>query len=149
MIYLYNYSGEPWKAQYHLRRVMDGLYAATPDGYCGDEDNGQTSAWYVFSALGFYPVCPGSGQYVLGSPLFSGATLHLAGGKKLEMHVRNSAPGNVYIKTLKVNGRNHTRNYLDIATLKKGAKLHFRMDSLPCTARGTAPGDFPYSFVRD
>ncbi|MDR1682812.1 MAG: GH92 family glycosyl hydrolase, partial [Candidatus Symbiothrix sp.] len=76
MIYLYNYSGEPWKAQFHLRDVMDKMYLPTPDGYCGDEDNGQTSAWYVFSALGFYPVCPGSGQYVIGSPLFPKAKLY-------------------------------------------------------------------------
>ena len=68
MIYLYNYAGEPWKAQYWLRETMNRLYLPTPDGYCGDEDNGQTSAWYVFTALGFYPVCPGSNEYVMGAP---------------------------------------------------------------------------------
>lgn len=77
MIYLYNYAGEPWKAQYWLREVMTRLYFPTPDGYCGDEDNGQTSAWYVFTALGFYPVCPGSNQYVLGAPYFPKATITL------------------------------------------------------------------------
>lgn len=76
MIYLYNYAGQPWKAQYWLREVMNRMYTPGPDGYCGDEDNGQTSAWYVFSALGFYPVCPGSDQYVLGTPLFPKATIH-------------------------------------------------------------------------
>ncbi len=70
MIYLYNYAGEPWKSQARAREVMTKLYNYSPDGYCGDEDNGQTSAWYVFSAMGFYPVCPGTDQYVFGSPLF-------------------------------------------------------------------------------
>ena len=78
MIYLYNYAGQPWKAQYWLRQVMDRMYTPGPDGYCGDEDNGQTSAWYVFSALGFYPVCPGTDEYVVGAPLFKKATLHLS-----------------------------------------------------------------------
>ena len=81
MIYLYNYAGEPWKAHYWLRQVMNRMYTAGPVGYCGDEDNGQTSAWYVFSALGFYPVCPGTDEYVLGAPLFRKATLHFANGK--------------------------------------------------------------------
>ena len=81
MVYLYNYSGEPWKAQHWVREIMDKLYTAGPDGYCGDEDNGQTSAWYVFSALGFYPVCPGTDQYILGTPLFKSAKLHLENGK--------------------------------------------------------------------
>jgi len=83
MIYLYNYAGEPWKAQYWVREVMNRLYRPTPDGYCGDEDNGQTSAWFVFSALGFYPVCPGSDEYVLGAPLFQKATIHLENGKNV------------------------------------------------------------------
>ncbi|MCX6332727.1 MAG: GH92 family glycosyl hydrolase, partial [Bacteroidia bacterium] len=77
MIYLYNYAGEPWKTQFHVRDVLDKLYNYSPAGYCGDEDNGQTSAWYVFSALGFYPVTPGTGEYVLGSPLFDRVTLML------------------------------------------------------------------------
>ncbi|MDR2682294.1 MAG: GH92 family glycosyl hydrolase [Dysgonamonadaceae bacterium] len=145
-IYLYNYSGQPWKAQYHLRDVMEKLYTAAPDGYCGDEDNGQTSAWYVFSALGFYPVCPGSGQYVLGSPLFPKAKLHLPNGKTIEIQSKDNSPENVYVKTLKLNGKNYTRNYLEIETLKRGAKLLFKMDDEPNTQRGTKPGDFPYSF---
>lgn len=81
MIYLYNYAGEPWKAQYWLREVMTRLYFATPDGYCGDEDNGQTSAWYVFTALGFYPVCPGSNEYVLGAPYSKRQLLHWKTGR--------------------------------------------------------------------
>ena len=84
-IYLYGYSGQPWKTQYWIRQVMDKLYTPAPDGYCGDEDNGQTSAWYVFSAMGFYPVCPGSGQYVLGTPYFKSMKLHLENGKEVDI----------------------------------------------------------------
>lgn len=146
MIYLYNYSGEPWKAQYWLREVMTKLYTAAPDGYCGDEDNGQTSAWYVFSALGFYPVCPGSGQYVLGSPLFPKAKLHLSNGKTVDIQANNNSDENVYVKNLKLNDKNYTNNYLEIETLKRGAKLLFEMDGKPNMQRGTAISDFPYSF---
>ena len=146
MIYLYNYSGAPWKAQFHLREVMDKMYTSAPDGYCGDEDNGQTSAWYVFSALGFYPVCPGSGQYVLGSPIFPKATIQLENGKKVEITSVNNKKENVYVKALKVNGKNYTRNFLEINTLKKGMKLNFRMDNEPDFTRGTKQSDEPYSF---
>jgi predicted alpha-1,2-mannosidase len=147
MIYLYNYSGEPWKAQYHLREVMDRMYLPTPDGYCGDEDNGQTSAWYVFSALGFYPVCPGSGQYVLGSPLFEKAKLHLQNGKTIEIRSKNNSRDYVYVKSLKLNGKKYNRNYLEIETLKKGAKLFFEMDGKPNIQRGINAEDAPYSMT--
>ena len=146
MIYLYNYSGVPWKAQYHVRQVMDKMYTPTPDGYCGDEDNGQTSAWYVFSALGFYPVCPGSGQYVLGSPIFPKATIHLENGKKVEISSVNNKKENVYVKALKVNGKNYTRNYLEIDAIRKGMKLNFLMDNTPNSTRGISQSDLPYSF---
>ena len=146
MIYLYNYSGVPWKAQYHVRQVMDKMYTPAPDGYCGDEDNGQTSAWYVFSALGFYPVCPGSGQYVLGSPIFPKATIHLENGKKVEISSVNNKKENVYVKALKVNGKNYTRNYLEIDAIRKGMKLNFLMDNTPNLTRGISQSDLPYSF---
>ncbi len=86
MVYLYTYAGQPWKTQYWVRETMNRMYQPTADGYCGDEDNGQTSAWYVFSALGFYPVCPGTDQYVLGAPLFPKATLHLPSGKDIVLN---------------------------------------------------------------
>jgi len=146
MIYLYNYSGVPWKAQYHLREVMEKLYTPNPDGYCGDEDNGQTSAWYVFSALGFYPVCPGSGQYILGSPIFPKAILHLDNGKKVIIKTKNNSKENVYVDQLKVNGKKYTPNYLEIEALKKGMKLGFTMSDKPNKVRGTAQADLPYSF---
>lgn len=146
MIYLYNYSAQPWKAQYHVREVMDKLYLPTPDGYCGDEDNGQTSAWYIFSALGFYPVCPGSGQFVLGSPLFSKATIHLNNGKKIKIMAENNNKENFYVKNLKVNKKIYTPNYLEIEFLKKGAELIFQMDNVPNINKGILERDAPYSF---
>ena len=97
MIYLYGYSGQPWKTQYWIREVMDKLYTAHPDGYCGDEDNGQTSAWYVFSAMGFYPVCPGSNQYVLGVPYFDKLTLHLENGKSLTVTAKGNSDDTRYV----------------------------------------------------
>ena len=105
MVYLYNYSGEPWKAQYRVRDIMEKLYSATPDGYCGDEDNGQTSAWYIFSALGFYPVCPGTDQYIIGTPLFKEAKLHLENGKTITIKAENNQADNCYIKDMKINGK--------------------------------------------
>ena len=148
MIYLYNYSGEPWKAQYHLRDVMNKLYSATPDGYCGDEDNGQTSAWYVFSALGFYPVCPGSGQYVVGSPLFSKATLHLQNGNKLVIDAETNNDKNVYVQNIDMNGKNYDKNYFIIDELKKGGSIQFKMGEQPNKQRGTSPGSAPYSYSK-
>src|SRR5690606_31805000 len=112
MPYLYNYAGEPWKSQYWVRKIMDKLYQPTPDGYAGDEDNGQTSAWYVFSAMGFYPVAPATGQYVIGSPQFKKVTLHLENGNKVVIGSNNTGMKNVYIKDLKINGKNYDKNYL-------------------------------------
>ncbi|MDR1171390.1 MAG: glycoside hydrolase family 92 protein, partial [Bacteroidales bacterium] len=146
MIYLYNYSGEPWKAQYWLREVMNRLYWPAPDGYCGDEDNGQTSAWYVFTALGFYPVCPGSGEYVLGAPLFKKATINLENGKKLVINAPANNAENRYIKSMKLNGQAHSGNWLRHETLMKGAVVDFEMAASPNKQRGTQKVDFPYSF---
>ena len=146
LVYLYNYSGEPWKAQHHVRNIMHKLYAATPDGYCGDEDNGQTSAWYIFSALGFYPVCPGTDQYVLGTPLFQKATLHLENGKSLLIEADNNSDSTPYIRSMKLNGKSYTRNYLTHEMLTQGGRIQFVMDSKPNRKRGTEPADVPYSF---
>ncbi len=145
MIYLYNYVGEPWKTQYWTREVMNRLYFATPDGYCGDEDNGQTSAWYVFSALGFYPVCPGTDQYVLGAPLFKKATIHLTNGKDVELSAPKNGPENKYIKTMTLNGKNYTKNYLNYSVLENGAKIQFEMSDIPAKQRGILMSDAPYS----
>lgn len=149
MIYLYNYAGAPWKAQYWLRETMNRLYMATPDGYCGDEDNGQTSAWYVFTALGFYPVCPGSNEYVLGAPYFNKVTVSLENGKKLEIVAPANSDTNRYIKTLNYNGKNYTKNYINHFDLIKGGRLLFDMDGKPNKSRGVKDSDFPYSFSRN
>lgn len=149
MIYLYNYAGQPWKTQYWVRETMNRLYTPAADGYCGDEDNGQTSAWYVLSALGFYPVCPGSDEYVIGSPLFSKATINMENGKKIEM----SAPANTdtrrYIQNLRYNGKLYTKNYFNHSFLIKGAKIQFEMSEKPNFSRGTKKADFPYSFSNE
>lgn len=136
MIYLYNYAGQPWKAQYWLRQVMDRMYTPGPDGYCGDEDNGQTSAWYVFSALGFYPVCPGTDEYVIGAPLFKKATLHFENGNNLVIDAQNNSKENLYIESLRVNGQESTRNYLKHADLLQGGTIEFKMGSQPNLNRG-------------
>jgi predicted alpha-1,2-mannosidase len=146
MIYLYGYSGQPWKIQYWVREVMDRLYNANPDGYCGDEDNGQTSAWYVFSALGFYPVCPGSNQYVLGTPYFKDIKLHLQNGKTLEISAPGNSTENKYVRSLKVNGVEYTKNYVTHSMLFDGGKLLFDMDNKPNKQRGITDSDAPYSF---
>lgn len=149
MIYLYNYAGEPWKTQYWSREVMDKLYFATPDGYCGDEDNGQTSAWYVFSAMGFYPVCPATDQYVLGSPLFDKITVTLENGKQLIITSNNNSKNNRYVNAFKFNGTPYTKNWISHFDLQKGARLDFTMSNTPNKLKGTKDADFPYSLSTD
>jgi predicted alpha-1,2-mannosidase len=146
MIYLYNYAGEPWKAQYWLREVMNRLYLPTPDGYCGDEDNGQTSAWYVFTAMGFYPVCPGTDQYVVGAPLFKKVTAKLESGKQIVINAPANSAQNRYINSLRLNGKPYTKNWLSHQGLIQGATIDVDMSATPNRQRSTQPTDFPYSF---
>ncbi len=146
MVYLYNYGSEPWKAQYWTREIMDKLYSATPDGYCGDEDNGQTSAWYVFSALGFYPVCPGSDQYILGSPLFESVEIELEDGAVLKINSTNNDKKNRYIEEMTLNGERYTKNFLTHDDLIEGGEISFIMSSQPNKTRGIHNKDLPYSF---
>lgn len=149
MIYLYNYAGQPWKAQYWLRQVMNRMYTPAPDGYCGDEDNGQTSAWYVFSALGFYPVCPGTNEYVLGAPLFKKATLHFENGNDLVIEAPQNNDENIYIESMTLNGKEYSKNYLKHEDLLKGGVIHFDMNAKPNLSRGTETKDYPYSFSNE
>ena len=149
MIYMYNYSGEPWKAQYWVREVMDKLYTPAPDGYCGDEDNGQTSAWYVFSAMGFYPVCPGTDEYILGSPLFKKVTLNLENGNKVVINADNNNKVNRYVSSMTVNGQPYTKNYLTHEALMKGATIGYQMAPVANQNRGINDNDFPYSFSKE
>ncbi len=146
MIYLYDWVGEPYKAQKRVREVMDKMYTPASDGYCGDEDNGQTSAWYVFSALGFYPVAPASGEYALGAPLFKKAKLHLENGKTVEINAPANTKDTPYVDRLTVNGKEWDLNYLKQSDLKNGAVLDFEMSSKPNLTRGTSAASSPYSF---
>lgn len=146
MAYLYNYSGEPWKAQYHVRNIMNKLYNAMPDGYCGDEDNGQTSAWYVFSALGFYPVCPATNEYVLGTPLFKEVKLYLENKKVVTLSAPQNASTHYYIKDIKLNGAFYNKNFITHNELMKGAEIWFNMSDKPNYNRGISAKDAPYSF---
>ena len=149
MIYLYGYSGQPWKTQYWIREVMDKLYNANPDGYCGDEDNGQTSAWYVFSAMGFYPVCPGSNQYVLGVPYFDKLTLHLENGKSLTVTAKGNSDDTRYVNAMTLNGATYNHNYLTHDAVMNGGNIVFDMSTTPNTQRGTLAEDVPYSLSNE
>ena len=131
MIYLYDWAGAPAKGQKWIREVMDRLYSARPDGYCGDEDNGQTSAWYVFSALGFYPVCPASDEYALGTPYFQKAVVHLADGGKLVINADGNSQATPYVAGMKFNGKAHESSFINHSELIKGAKIDFTMSSEP------------------
>ena len=148
MIYLYGYSGEPWKTQYWIRQTMQRMYNANPDGYCGDEDNGQTSAWYVFSAMGFYPVCPGAGEYVLGAPYFDEMTLHLENGRNVSIKANGNTNDNCYVNSLTLNGKPYSKNYIKRSDLMQGAQFVYTMSAKPNYSRGTAESDAPYSFSK-
>lgn len=147
MVYLYNYAGAPWKAQWRVRDVMRRLYAATPDGYPGDEDNGQTSAWYIFSALGFYPVTPGSGQYVIGSPLFKKAELALENGRTFRVEAPANSAANVYIQSASLNGKRFDRTWLSHDEIMAGGTLRFEMGPRPNLKWGTGSGSKPFSMT--
>jgi predicted alpha-1,2-mannosidase len=148
-IYFYCYAGQPWKTQARVREVMQKLYNPYPNGYCGDEDNGQTSAWYVFSALGFYPVCPGVPQYVLGSPLFPRTVLTLPSGSRFTIEARGNSPENVYIRRAELAGRELTRNFITHEEIMGGGSLVLEMDARPEMSRGTKDDNAPYSFSKN
>lgn len=145
MLYLYNYAGEPWKTQYWVREAVNRLYKPAPDGYCGDEDNGQTSAWYVFSSLGFYPVCPATDQYVLGAPQFRKITLQLQNGKQFVINAPGNSAGNRYVQSVLFNGKSWSKNWISHATLQQGGSMQVNMGAAPNKNRGTRQEDFPFS----
>ena len=146
--YLYDYTLSPWKTQYHVREIMNRLYKPTPDGYCGDEDNGQTSAWYVFSAMGFYPVCPGRAEYAMGSPLFDKVTLNMSSGKSFTIVADNNKPENVYINSAKLNQKRYTKNYILHSDIVNGGELKFDMSNKPNLKRGVEVTDAPSSMTK-
>jgi predicted alpha-1,2-mannosidase len=143
MIYLYNYVGQPWKAQSRVRLVMNKLYQAAPDGLCGDEDTGQMCAWYFFSALGFYPVCPGDTSYVIGTPLFDKVTLSLANNKTFTVKAVNNGPQRPYIRRAGLNGQAFNKTFISHGDIVGGGELVFEMDSAPNYRWGTSPESRP------
>ena len=145
MPYLYNYAGEPWKSQRLTRTIMAKLYNATENGYPGDEDQGQTSSWYVLSALGFYSVCPGTDQYVFGSPVFRKTTITLEDGSKFIIEANHNSPENVYIQSASLNGRSYSPNYIRHADIIRGGVLRLEMGPQPALSRGVKETDKPFS----
>jgi putative alpha-1,2-mannosidase len=127
---------------------MDKLYQPTPDGYCGDEDNGQTSAWYVFSAMGLYPVCPGTDEYVLGSPLFNKVTLHLENGNTFVIEAPENNSEAVYIGKATLNGETWEKNFLKHDAVQAGGTFRLDMSARPNRERGIGEEAKPYSMSR-
>jgi len=146
--YLYNYSGQPWKTQKQVREVLARLYNATENGYPGDEDQGQMSSWYVISALGLYSVCPGTDEYVIGSPVFQKATISLENGKKFTVEAVNNSQDNVYIQSATLNGQPLTRNFIKYADINNGGTLRLVMGNQPNKERGTKEEDRPFSLYK-
>lgn len=147
MPYLYTYAGEPWKTQERVRIVMDKLYNSGPDGFCGDEDQGQTSAWYVISAMGLYSVCPGTDQYVIGSPVFRKMKIHLENGKTIVIEAKNNSINNPYIQSATLNGKSFNRNWITHTELTNGAVIKYEMSNKPNKDRGTSINDRPFSLT--
>ncbi len=148
MPYLYNYARQPWKSQQRTREVMSKLYNATENGYPGDEDQGQTSSWYVLSAMGFYSVCPGTDQYVLGSPMFKKITISLENGKKFVINAKGNSSQNVYIADARLNNKLYNKNYLTYRDITKGGEFNLQMSATPNYKRGVEDADLPFSVSR-
>jgi len=129
--YLYNWTNKPWKTQERVRMIMKTMYTTSNDGLCGNDDAGQMSAWYIFSALGFYPVLPGSDQYAIGSPMIKSAIIHLDNGNTLKIATVNQSPKNVYVKKVVLNGKEIKRNYLLHSELTNGGELTYYLDKKP------------------
>ncbi|MBM3435129.1 MAG: glycoside hydrolase family 92 protein, partial [Bacteroidetes bacterium] len=149
MAYLYNYVGQPWKTQKIARQIMDDLYTDKPDGLCGNEDCGQMSAWYVLSALGFYPVTPGEPVYTFGSPVFKEAIINLENGKTFKVLTKNNSPENFYIQNIKLNGKNYSKTIITHEEIMKGGKIEFEMGSEPNQNFGVSEENHPVSAITD
>jgi predicted alpha-1,2-mannosidase len=143
--YLYAFAGQQWKTAEKVHQIISDFYHDAPDGIIGNEDCGQMSAWYVFSAMGFYPVFPSSGIYVFGSPVFDEITLNVGNNKKFRIETENNAPGNIYIQSVMLNGRSYTKSYITHDDIIAGGTLKFRMGSKPNPEFGSRPEDRPVS----
>jgi len=146
MAYLYSFAGQPWKTQAMVRRLMEEMYRKDPDGLIGNEDCGQMSSWFLLSAMGFYPVNPCGGEYVIGSPLFARITLKLENGKRFVIRTAGAGP---YIQSAKLNGRASTAGFLRHANILKGGTLSFALGTSPNRAWGSREEDRPHTFVRE
>jgi hypothetical protein len=144
--YLYNFAGQAWKSQERVRQIMNEMYLAKRDGICGNEDCGQMSAWYILSAIGFYPVCPGTDQYVFGSPLFDEVTIDVGNGKTFVIKATNNSQNNKYIQSISLNGRDYKKTYLTHETIMNGGEIVFKMAAKPNKNFGVSDEDLPYSY---
>jgi len=147
-IYMYSYAGQPWKTQYWARQIMNRLYNSSERGYPGDEDQGGMSSWYILSALGIYSVCPGTDEYVLGSPLFEKATITMEDGKKFVIEAANNSMENMYVQSATLNGRGHGKNYITYSDIVNGGTIKYEMGSEPNKQRGIMKGDTPFSLSK-
>ena len=143
--YLYNYTGNPWKTQQRVRQISNKLYRTSPDGYSGDDDNGQLSSWYVFSAMGFYPVCPGSAEYALGAPIFRKVTMQLENGNQFVIEAPENSNQNFYVEEMELNGNKYDKNFISHFDIMNGGKLKFDMDNKPNKRRGRDLESSPFS----
>jgi len=141
--YLYAFAGEQWKTAEKVRQIMKELYSDRPDGLCGNEDCGQMSAWYVWSAMGFYPVNPQNGVYVFGSPAIEEAIINIPGSKNFKIIAHNNSPTNIYIQSVLLNGEKYTKSYIRHQDILKGGKLEFFMGSQPNKNFGKDKADMP------
>jgi predicted alpha-1,2-mannosidase len=146
--YLYNYAGMPWKTQERINQIMNNLFNNTPDGISGNEDCGQMSAWYIFSSMGFYPVCPGSLEYVIGKPSLKKAVIHLDQGRTFAIIANNLSDRNIYIQSVTLNGRKHEKSYIRHEDLMKGGTLAFEMGPEPNKQWASARENAPYSMSK-
>ncbi len=149
MAYLYNYAGKPWKTQKQIREIMQTMYFNAPDGLSGNEDCGQMSSWYVMSALGFYSVSPGSVDYILGTPHFKEVILRLENGKTFTIKAPNNSKENMYIQSVKLNGKNYKKSYISHHDIINGGELIFEMGAKPNKEFATAKEYRPISVIND
>lgn len=147
MVFLYSYAGQPWKTQYWARQIMDRLYNSTERGYPGDEDQGGMSSWYILNALGLYSVCPGTDEYVIGSPLFPKVTITMEDNKEFVIEATNNSKENVYIQSANLNGKKLEKNYIKYSDIVNGGVLHFEMGDKPNKKRGISKDAAPFSLL--
>ncbi len=149
MAYLYNYAGQAWKTQELVRKIMRELYGPGPDGLCGNEDCGQMSAWYILSSMGFYPVTPGTDEYIIGSPVFERVSINLENGKSFVIHAEHNSKENIYIQSARLNGTAYTRTFLSHADIMAGGELVFEMGNQKNEEWGVHDSDIPHTAIAD